>query len=321
MDVNQDELTLLRRVRDDVDQPSTAAVNAGRAALLDAAAPTAAKPVRRHRGLKRAGWTGLGIAVAGGIAAILVLTNVIGLGGWRGGADPCRRRHPCAGGARHDQDGGPSRRRQASTSRSRPSPSTPRDLGLEAPCRSSLSDKDGQLYIPADRNNDWVWVRVPSAGPEHCSGPASDDQAASIDRDERRRRDPRAKGGFFNGPAFSMDWGLDAAASESVASLNYIYRATPGGYVPPDAEPLVSSRIPCGPVSCRPTFERRFIAHSPGSLAYPSRTATHARWPTGVAFGSGRAHGLRQEIIIDPSTGPDDRRTEDRVAALSSLPG
>ena len=55
-----DELTLLRSVRDDVAAPSDEALNAGRAALLTAEHRTSREP-KSNRGMKRAGWTTLGV--------------------------------------------------------------------------------------------------------------------------------------------------------------------------------------------------------------------------------------------------------------------
>ncbi|HEY8591129.1 MAG TPA: hypothetical protein VIL55_16400, partial [Naasia sp.] len=88
-----DELLLLRRVHEAVPEPSKLALDEGRAALLARAARTAdlhAKPRASRRSRARSRWAGAGIGVVTGAALVtgLVAANVLGLAGWRGGAEP-----------------------------------------------------------------------------------------------------------------------------------------------------------------------------------------------------------------------------------------
>ena len=297
MDVNQDELTLLRKVRDDVAAPSTAAVNAGRAALLDAAAPAVARPVKRHRGLKRAGWTTLGVAGVAGIAVALVLTNVIGLGGWRGGADRAAADTLAQAAAATiktaDPVVAPGQYLEIST------------LAVYASMGETgayLVHQDGQMYIPADHNDDWVWVRDPETVAK-TFGSASEKQAAEDATVPRPSGVVRAaKGAFYNGGP--MDWGLDALPRDPGQLLNYIYRATAAQDVPPDTAAMrfIAETLRTGvvPADLRAALYRA-LAGIPGVSISDHDATLDGR--SGVAFGRDEGNGLRMEIIIDPSTG------------------
>lgn len=297
MDANQDELTLLRKVRDDVAAPSGVALNAGRAALLDAAAPAAAKLVTRHRGLKRAGWTTLGVVGAAAIAATLVLTNVVGLAGWRGGADP----------AAADSLG---RAAAAAITTSDPVVGSGQYLKITTTAVYSssgdygtyLASENGEMYIPANRDDDWVWVRPPSEVVQ-TFGPGSAKQAA----DDHKTPIPTevvraAKGAFYNGKP--MDFGLGALPRDPQQLLNYIYRVTAGQGVSPDGEALVfiADKLRTGvvPADVRASLYKA-LAGIPGVEITDDQATLDGR--TGVAFGRDESNGLRQEIIIDPTTG------------------
>ncbi len=292
-----DELTLLRKVRDDVDQPSAAALNGGRAALLDAAAPTATKPVTRHMTLKRAGWTTLGVVVAAGVAATLVLTNVVGLAGWRGGADPAAAdslgRAAAAAITTSDPIVGPGQYLEIST---KAVYSATGDDG------TYLESENGEMYVPADENDDWVWVREPSAVVK-TFGPGSEKQAAEDHESSEQPELVRAaKGAFYNGRP--MSWGLDALPRDPQQLLNYIYRTTAGHGVSPDGEALVfiadTLRTGVVPAALRAALYQA-LAGIPGVTITDDQATLDGR--TGVAFGRDESNGLRQEVVIDPSTG------------------
>ena len=298
MDVNLDELTVLRKVRDDVAAPSATVLNAGRAALLDAAAPAAAKPVTRHRGLKRAGWTTLGVVGAAAMAATLVLTNVVGLAGWRGGADPAAAdslaQAAAATIATADPVVGPGQYLKIST------------LAVYAAqtddSSTFLFHQDGQMYVPADHNDDWVWVQD-SETVAKTFGPASEKDAAAGGLVGGPPEIVRAaKGAFYN--SRPMDWGFDRLPRDPQQLLNYIYRTTVGQGVSPDAEAVVfiadTLRTGAVPADLRAALYRA-LAGIPGVSISESAATLDGR--TGVAFGRDEGNGLRQEIIIDPVTG------------------
>jgi len=297
MNANQDELTLLRKVRDDVAAPSGVALNAGRAALLDAAAPAAAKPVTRHRGLKRAGWTTLGVVGAASIAATLVLTNVVGLAGWRGGADPAAAdslaRAAAAAITTSDPVVGSGQYLKVTTTAVYAATG---DYG------TYLESQNGQMYIPANRDDDWVWVRDPSTVVQ-TFGPGSEKQAAADHTNVERTEVVRAaKGAFYNGKP--LDFGLGALPRDPQQLLNYIYRTTAGAGVSPDGEALVfiadTLRTGVVPADQRAALYKA-LAGIPGVEITDNQATLDGR--TGVAFGRDESNGIRQEIIIDPTTG------------------
>ena len=158
-----DELTLLRHTRDDNIEPSRDALNRGRAALLERTGERTRPPVRTkawpRRGRKFA-IGGLSTLGAAALATGLVLTNVVGLAGWRGGADP-------AAAAVLDE--------AAASAIDTVDPVLKPGQYLEVRT-SGVHLVDGQsgditasfqygsedaLYLPADTNEDWVWVRGP----------------------------------------------------------------------------------------------------------------------------------------------------------------
>lgn len=297
MDVNQDELTQLRKVRDDIAGPTPAEVNAGRGALLDAAEPSVAKPAKPHRALKRAGWTTLGVVGAAGIVGALVLSNVVGLAGWRGGADPAAADTLGAVAAAtiktSDPVVGPGQFLEVSTLAVY---SSTGDVG------TYLTHQDGQMYIPSDRDQDWVWVRDPGTVAQ-TFGDGSKKQAAD---DGTPSADPEivraAKGAFYNGRP--MDFGLDALPRDPHQLLNYIYRTTAGAGVSPDGEALVfiadTLRTGVVPADLRAAMYRA-VAGIPGVTISDRQATLDGR--TGIAFGRDESNGIRQEIIVDPTTG------------------
>ncbi|MEO6115156.1 MAG: CU044_5270 family protein [Pseudolysinimonas sp.] len=307
MDVNQDEVTQLRRVRDDIAAPSTTAVNAGRAALLDAAAPivtapivaapNVAKPVKAHRGLKRAGWTSLGVVGAAGIVAALVLTNVVGLAGWRGGADPAAAdtlgQVAAATIKTADPIVAPGQYLEVST------------VAVYAAIGDTgayLEHQDGQMYIPADHNDEWVWVRDAETVAK-TFGPASEKQAAQDAQAAGATEVIRAaKGAFYNGPP--TDFGLDALPRDPQQLLNYVYRTTAGRGVSSDGAALsfIADTLRTGvvPADLRAGLYKA-VAGIPGVTISDRQATLDGR--TGIAFGRDESNGLRQEIIIDAATG------------------
>ena len=153
-----DELTLLRRVHEDVAEPTPEALGRGRTALFGrVAAPTAAH--NRRRGIRIAG---LGAIGAGVVVTALVLTNVLGFAGWRGGADPAAADalHAAALAAIQNTDPvvAPGQYLLVHTTAVNLA-QTGDDEGNTA---SLLFEATDDLYIPADRDDDWIWARQPS---------------------------------------------------------------------------------------------------------------------------------------------------------------
>jgi RNA polymerase sigma-70 factor (ECF subfamily) len=297
-----DELTLLRTVHDDVADPSPEVRDRGRRALVEHIGSQRSKK-RPHRGLKRAGWiSGSTIAVAG-IAAALVLSNIVGLAGWRGGADPA------AAAALSDAAA-------ATIKTSDPVVGAGQYLKVSTQAVYSvegddgtghgaayLATQDGQIYVPADHNDDWVWVRAASTVAQ-TFGPASERAAAAVTN--RVSTTPEviraAKGAWYNGKPTAGSF--DGLPRDPQQLLNYIYRVTAGTGVSPDGEALVfiadTLRTGVVPAELRAALYKA-AAGIPGVAITDHAATLDGR--SGIAFGRDEGNGVRQEIIIDPGTG------------------
>jgi RNA polymerase sigma-70 factor (ECF subfamily) len=286
-----DEIALLRSMRDQPEPPTESAIAAGRQALEDAISGG-----RRHSRRRRALWgSGLGGA-AGGLVAALVLTDVIGLGGWRGGAQPAAAAvlHSAAVAAIKTSDPvvRPGQYLKVSTVAV---------YGAFTDTAGYLATQNGQLYIPATRSDDWVWVRDPSTVAQ-TFGPASE-KAARADGNSGGTEIVRApEGAFYNGPP--QDDGLDALPRDPTRLLNHIYRVTLGAGVSRDGEALVfiadTLRTGVVPADLRAALYNA-AAQIPGVEVIDREANLDGR--IGVALGRNESDGIRQEIIIDPRTG------------------
>ncbi len=272
--------------------------------------------IKKHRGLKRAGWITGGTVVAIGIGAALVLTNVVGLAGWRGGADA----------AAADSLG---RAAAAAIRTSDPVVEPGQYLKITTKAVYSatgddgtyLESEDGYMYVPANYDDDWVWVRPPSTVVQ-TFGPGSEKQAAEDHKTTPPTEMVRAaKGGFYNGRP--MNFGLDGLPRDPQQLLNYIYRTTAGQGVSPDGEALVfiadTLRTGVVPADLRAALYRA-LAGIPGVTITDTEATLDGR--TGVGFGRDESNGLRQEIIIDPTSGMmiGEREIVTRAGVLPGVP-
>ncbi|CAN5245188.1 hypothetical protein BH11ACT4_BH11ACT4_15140 [soil metagenome] len=296
-----DELTLLRKVREDVAEPTPEALGRGRTALLEhVATPTRSQ---RRRGIRIAGLSALG---AGAVVTALVLTNVLGFAGWRGGADGAAAEalHAAALATIKTVDPivAPGQYLLVHTTAVHGA-----TIGAEDGSTTSLLFiGDDDLYIPADRDDDWIWERQPSK-PYKTFGP--DSEAVAKDWKDERVGDStellQAKAGAFYGGAPSGSFGdLSALPRDPTQLLNYIYRSTLGQGPSPDGEALVfiADRLRLGIVQAdlRAAFYEA-AARIPGVEITEQEATLDGR--TGVAFGRDEGGIFRQEIIIDPVTG------------------
>lgn len=291
-----DELTLLRTVRKDAVDPSPETLDRGRRALVE---HIGSRPTRNsHRGLKRVGWIGGGTAVALGVAAALVFSNVVGFAGWRGGADAAAAAALSDAAAvtikTSDPMVGPGQYLKVSTQAV---------YSVQVPDSAYLGTQNGQMYIPANHNHEWVWVREPSTVAK-TFGPASEKIAAANTKSESKTPDiiRAAKGAWYNGkPA---EWGFDKLPRDPQQLLNYIYRTTAGQGVSPDGEALgfIADTLRTGvvPADLRAALYKA-VAGIPGVTITDHAATLDGR--TGIAFGRDESNGVRQDIIIDPHTG------------------
>ena len=297
-----DELTLLRKVRNDVADPTTEALTAGRAALFSRINGTEPARARRRRGIRIAGLSALG---AGVLTVALVATNVVGLPGWRGGAEPAAAEvlHSAALAAIETSD---------------PVVGPGQFLRVETTAVYSASVADGanrgtylflsrdELYIPANRDDDWVWLRHPSETYE-TFGPTSaalaeENSDANLGIEEELLRAPA--GGFYGGTRDAGYGDLNNLPRDPAELLNHIYLVTEGQSNSREdaAMVFILERLHTGevPADLRAAFYGA-AALIPGVTITENQATLDGR--TGVAIGRDEANIDRQEIIIDPETG------------------
>lgn len=308
-----DDLTLLRSIREP-EAPSADALARGRTALFERMLD---KPVpkRSRRGIPIAGFSALG---AGAVVTALVLTNVVGLAGWRGGAEPAAADvlHSAALAAIDSSDPvvGPGQYLLVATT------AVYRAMAEGGAYLLQISD---ELYVPADRDDDWVWARHP-ATVYQTFGPASEAASADVDNAHPGPAGEllQAPGGAFYGgaPARSYD-DLDELPRDPVQLLNYIYRMTAGSGPSPDGEALVfiADRLRAGavPADLRAAFYEA-AALIPGVTMTEGRATLDGR--SGIALGRDEGTTNRQEIIIDPSTGLFIGEREVKLSSNGDIP-
>lgn len=297
-----DELTLLRSVRDDETLADDDALARGRAQLLAHIAATdsgsaSARVGRRRRIVRWARWFGGGSLVAGGVAAALVVGNITGFAGLRGGADPAAADVLNAA---------------ASTTIATSDPEVGAGQYLEVATHSAvatytssgtyLASQDGQLYVPADTNSSWVWVREPEAVVK-TFGAASERAAAETPK--TRGEYLRADGGsFYGGPAAVSPASLEELSRDPAVLLRHIYAVTNGQGQSRDGEALVwiadTLRSGIVPADLRAALYKA-AAGIPGVELVDHQANLDGR--IGVAIGRTESDGSRQELIIDPTTG------------------
>ncbi|GAA4267866.1 CU044_5270 family protein [Frondihabitans peucedani] len=315
-----DDLTLLRKVRDEPTGPSDTALMKGRTRLAErlaweahseavdraATARRASTPSptsRTHTRMRRVGWiSGAGLAAAGLVVA-LVVGDVVGLAGWRGGADAAAAGtlDEAAAAAIKNSDPvvGPGQYLEIATHAAYAAYTQAPD-GTET---GYLASQDGQVYVPADESQVWTWVRDP-AKPVQTFGPESA-AAAAAEADSTPGEFLRAKAGaFYGSPADPSPASIAALPRNPRQLLNHIYRTTLGQGRSGDGEALVwiadTLRSGIVPAAVRASLYRA-AALIPGVTLTPGAADLDGR--TGVAIGRDEIDGTRQEIIIDPDTG------------------
>ncbi|MGV8882533.1 MAG: CU044_5270 family protein [Rhodoglobus sp.] len=313
-----DELTLLRKVRNDVADPTTEALTAGRAALFNTI--NGVEPARRtrRRGVKIAGLSALG---AGALTIALVATNVVGLPDWRGGAEPAAAEvlHNAALATIETSDPviGPGQFLRLATT-AMGAAGFPSDTGRT----NFLWIVSDELYIPANRDEDWVWDRHPlelygTFGPESEAV-----VKASIDASEGTEELLRAPaGGFYGGNTDARDGLLEGLPRDPVQLLNHIREITVGQSHSPDdaAMTFIVERLQTGavPADLRAAFYNA-AALIPGVTITEKQATLNGQ--TGIAIGRDEANLERQEIIIDPESGMYIGRRQLTLSGYDDVP-
>lgn len=304
-----DELTLLRKVRDDVAPPSNAMLMAGRAQLMERVTAElvsvepmpARRPADRRRTLRRLGIASGLTAVAAGLAVTLVLTDLVGLAGWRGGADS-------AAAAALQQAA-------ESAAYSHAIPQAGQYVliaesgfvtGVSNSCDECVGEPvltkdtvDSRLYIPANQGDDWVWERLQPSGNTDLL---------------------RAPGGtFYSHPSVYNAVFYNELPSDPYRLLNRIYRTIPYGtadfdqYAFQQIRDMLLSGIAPAEVS---TTLLKAMAMIPGVTVSDEHAQIGGR--AGVAIGRGL--DVRDDLIIDSATGTVLGERSTQLAEGSAIP-
>lgn len=299
-----DEISLLHRVRNDIPERSLDEVARGRRALIDAATLHVPSPsIGAPRRANRVRWAGFSALAAGALTAALVATNVLGFAGWHGGADPAAASVLESAAL-------------ASLKVSDPVPGPGQFLLVETSALNRSGGPDGEgsmahylenyrdeLYIPADRNDDWVWSRHPRVAVE-TYGPKSE-YAAQYGRENEREELLRAPAGTFYGrPGSALDI-YSGYPRDPQRLLNAIYLETLGAGNSRDGEALVwiADTLRTGTV---PAEFRAALYQAAAGIPGVTITEQQANLDGKVGIAIGRvetADHIRQDIIIDPGTG------------------
>jgi len=312
-----DELTLLRNARTDPAEPSRHTLDSGRAALL-ARIEESRRPARspvsaiRRPVLRRIGYTAACTAVVATLVTGLIMSDLVGLAGWRGGADPAAaavlREASALAIATSDPVLAPGQYLRVDTTAvySGTAAAEPdnRQIGF-------LTISEDQLYIPADLSEDWVWMRG-MRKPYQSFGPESEAamEAEWAERLDRRgtpdyQENVRAPGGAFyggSGPDLAM---LDTLPRDPYQLLNNIYRTNLGQSPSPDGSAFewIRRTLRSGgvPADLRGALYEA-AAMIPGVTVTEGAATLNGR--TGIAIGRNEPDtAWRQDLIIDPKTG------------------
>jgi hypothetical protein len=178
---------------------------------------------------------------------------------------------------------------------------------------------DGQIYVPANREGEWVWNRGERV-PLESSSEAAKAAAAEIRKRDAASKPPagaalpvgiwRAAGGAFGGNEPTVIIGTPLKDSGSLprdprALLDIIYERTKGAGKSPDAEAFVTIadglRTGVVPADLRAALYKA-AALIPGVTVGDRQATVDGR--TGIAIGIPSADGVvRTDIIIDPTSG------------------
>lgn len=253
--------------------------------------------------------SGLSIAAAVGLTTTLVLTDLVGLAGWRGGASPAAaavlsRAAEHMGFVDAELDAGEYLLVDSESVNLNSSQAS------DGSTINFYAREFSQLYVPADRSDEWVWVRprgelVEVLTPGGESVIQQDYDALREEWGDEPER-LRASGGAFYGVPSDTQWGNVAdLPRDPYRLLNHIYLATLGKGSSPDGEALVfiadTLRQGTAPADVREALLR-------AAILIPGVTVTDERanldGVTGVAIGRLEdTSGLRQELIFDADTG------------------
>lgn len=307
------DLTLLRALRSSETEPDDAAFNAALQVLTRSMADAPAVQQRHPRPqhlARRLRWTAVATAGVVAIASALVLTDVVGVAGLRGGAtaQAAELLDQAAAATIHTADPvlKPGQYRQVVFK-------SVHDLEVQGDTRNGpsaeiLIHEDRTTWIPADTSAPWVQVRYPerSAGWfGGAEGKRAAEREAAVSKDTKPQVLRGVNGNFFGGDTTATPTTVAALPRDPRILLNHIYRVTFGTGNSADGEALVfiADTLNTGFASA----DVRAALYKAAALI-PGVTVTNGGvtldGKQGVAIGrTEAADGVRQELIIDPTDG------------------
>ncbi|MEH6780780.1 MAG: CU044_5270 family protein [Rhodoglobus sp.] len=331
-----DKLTLLRTLRNDVAEPGAEqlapsldklerafhSTHAQSPAQEAAVISTSAAHTNSSAARRRFGFAGISVAAAFALVGVLVASNVLGLGGWRGGADPAAAAilERAATAALTFSDAPLSEGQYLRVS----SQNVHITDGQEnnGPIITYRINESSQLYVPADRTDDWVWVRNPIQLVDVLTpgGEAFAERRHPTTTADTLSQLLRAPDGAFYGSSKDSTWGsFDDMPRDPYLLLNYIYRVTLGAGPSPDGEALVfiadTLRQGTAPADLRAALLRA-ATMIPGVTITDNEATLDGS--TGTAIGRVETNNAKRvEIIIDPTSG---RLIGEREVAVVDIP-
>lgn len=307
-----DELKLLREMNNDIPVVKDSVIESGRNQLLHRINPGAFKESkRRPRKALRITFTAVATMA---LATALVAGNVIGLAGWRGGAsaEAAEVLNNAAAMSIKTVDPvvGPGQYLKIDSTNLWLSTYGMEDTSGGVGSYTTVEWLDTEkmsMYVPADRDQEWVWNRsgrIPTTFFSEQAKEVALQQAKDIgDSSEHLRA---ANGAFYGSPStFPSSKELAGYSRNPRMLLNGIYLKTLGAGQSVDGEALVYIadllRTGLVPADLRAALYKA-AALIPGVSVTENQATLDGQ--TGVSIGRVEgASNIRQDIIIDPTTG------------------
>ena len=324
-----EELSLLRRARTDVPDRTPDEIARGRATLFAAiedespfaifeptettATAPRPKPLSRRR-RRAAAWTGFSVLGVAAATAALVAVNVVGVPGVGvGGAEPAAAAvleyAATATLQFSDPTVAPGQYLLVQTDGVFLAQGS---VSADAETTGYLENYHDELYVPADRDDDWVWVQCVRT-PAQTFGPESEafaklvtDDYAKYDADIIRRfpggiAPSGAFAGYNNGTESTLDYA--ALPQDPEQLLQKTYEMNEAALPDDQALAWIVATLMRGTVPA----EFRALLYETAALI-PGVTITEneatLNGVTGIAVGRVEAERkMRQDLIIDPATG------------------
>ncbi|MFB9163636.1 CU044_5270 family protein [Arthrobacter psychrochitiniphilus] len=324
-----DELKLLREMRNDIPIVKDSVIDSGRHQLLHRIAPGGVKKSKRRP--RKALRITLMTTATLGLVTALVGGNVIGLAGWRGAAsaEAAEVLNNAASMSIKTVDPvvGPGQYLKIDSTNLWMSTYGVQDASGSVGSNTTVEWLDTEkmsFYVPADRDQEWVWDRSGRVPTTFFSAQAKEtalEQAKDIgDTSEHLRA---ANGAFYGSPStFPTEKELAGYSRDPRMLLNGIYLKTLGAGQSLDGEALVwiadLLRTGLVPADLRAALYQA-AALIPGVSVTDNQATLDGQ--SGVAIGRVEgASNIRQDVIIDPATGQLIGERQVALEAMGSVP-